>query len=85
MGISASVLIPKFVCALSVWLASRVRRQNRWMLARMSSAGLVQRNGFGSLFAVSMYPWMAVASSAVERWTPRRICFLVSSAKKRST
>jgi hypothetical protein len=28
---------------------------------------------------------MAVSSSSVERWTPRRICFSVMSAKKRST
>ena len=35
-------------------LASRVRRQKRWMLARISSAVLVQRNGFGSALVVSI-------------------------------
>ena len=34
--------------------ASRVRRQKRWMLARMSSAVLVQRKGFGSALVASM-------------------------------
>lgn len=40
-----------------VWFyafAAIVRRQKRWMLARMSSAVLVQRKGLGSAFVASM-------------------------------
>ena len=32
-----------------------MRRQKRWMEARMSSADLVQRNGFGSAYAVLLF------------------------------
>lgn len=55
------------------------------MLARMSSAVLVQRNGFGSAFVAEMSAWMAFSSSATERNTPRRKARSVSNAKKRST
>lgn len=48
----ASVLILKSGSFYA--FASRVRRQKRWMLARMSSAVLVQRKGFGSALVASM-------------------------------
>ena len=48
----ASVLIPKSISFYA--FAPMVRRQKRWMLARMSSAVLVQRKGFGLAFVASM-------------------------------
>src|SRR6516164_8780466 len=47
-----SVLILKSVSFYV--FAARVRRQKRWMLARMSFAVLVQRKGFGSALVASM-------------------------------
>src|SRR6266446_1527820 len=58
-----------------------VRRQNRSMEARMSSAVLVQRKGLGSALRAAI----AASNAAVERWAPRLICWSVSNAKKRST
>jgi hypothetical protein len=67
------------------WSAAfRVLVQKRWMPVRMSSADRIQRKGLGSSLTVSMYRWMAASRSLRERWTPRRICLLVSSAKNRS-
>ena len=51
-GIYASVLNPKSVPFYFV--AASVRRQKRWMLARMLSAVLVQRNGLGAAFVAAM-------------------------------
>ena len=48
----ASVPILKSVSFYA--FAARVRRQKRWMLARMSLAVLVQRKGFGSALVASM-------------------------------
>ena len=48
----ASVPIRKSATYYAV--SASVRRQKRWMLARMSSAVLVQRNGFGSALVASM-------------------------------
>ncbi len=47
------------------------------MTARMSSADLVQRKGFGLALWASMKARTSASSWAVERWTPRRICFSV--------
>ena len=47
-----SVPIPKSLPFYA--FAQIVRRQKRWMLARMSSAVLIQRNGFGSAFVASI-------------------------------
>ena len=55
------------------------------MAARMSSADFVQRKGFGWALRTVMKVWIAASRASVERWTPRRICFSVSRAKKRST
>lgn len=48
---SASVLIPKSISFYA--FAARVRRQKRWMLAKMSLAVFVQRNGLGSALVAS--------------------------------
>src|SRR4029453_18608047 len=50
------------------------------MLARISSATLVQTKGFGASLYTVRYRSMAVSSSRVLRWTPRRSCFSVSKA-----
>ena len=55
------------------------------MLARMSDADLVHRNGLGAALCCSMKPVMVVCRSATLRWTLRLSCRSVSSAKKRST
>ena len=47
----ASVLIPKSISFYA--FAARVRRQKRWMLAKMSLAVFVQRNGLGSALVAS--------------------------------
>src|SRR5712664_4536058 len=54
------------------------------MLAKISSADLVQTNGVGSSLWMSMYSRMAASSSLTLRNTPRRIRLLVSSANQRS-
>ena len=51
----------------------------------MSSAALVQRNGFGAALWASMKARMSCSRCWGERCTPRRICFSVRLAKKRST
>jgi hypothetical protein len=48
----SSVLIPKSASFYA--FAARVRRQKRWIVARMSLAVLVQRKGFGSALVASM-------------------------------
>lgn len=55
------------------------------MAAKISSADLVQRKGFGSELCASMKARMSFSSLPMERWTPRRSCFSVSRAKNRST
>jgi hypothetical protein len=55
------------------------------MLARMSSAVLVQRKGFGSALLASMQALIAFSRSATELNTPRLRARSVNSAKKRST
>jgi hypothetical protein len=55
------------------------------MVSRISSAVLVQTNGRGLSFQVSVQDWIACSSSATERWVPRRSQLVVSSAMKRST
>lgn len=62
-----------------------IRRQNRLMLAKMSSADLVQTKGFGSALFRSRYCLMACCSWRVERWVPRRIQDCVRVANQRST
>ena len=52
------------------------------MLARMSSADLVQRNGLGSALCWSMKAVIASCREARLRWTPRRSWRSVSAAKK---
>ena len=47
-------------------------------------ADLVHWKGFGLWFARSIQAWMAFSRSPVDLWTPRRIWFWVSKAKKRS-
>ncbi len=55
------------------------------MLARMSSAVLVQRTGLGSALVVSMKAVMAACNWPTLRCTPRRSFRSVSSAKNHST
>jgi hypothetical protein len=54
----------------------------RSMLPRISSASLVQVNGVGCLFQVSMKLPMAVVSSLTERNEPRRMAWRVMTEKK---
>ena len=55
------------------------------MLARISSADLVQTKGVGSWLWTAMYSRIADYKSFTLRNTPRRIRLLVSSANHRST
>ena len=61
----------------------------RWQYAarvsRISSADLVQTNGFGALFHSVIHLRMSVSSSVTLRWAERRSLRLVSSANHRST
>ena len=49
------------------------RRQKRLTLAKMSSADMTQRKGFGSALVASTNAWMSRSRASTERWTPRRI------------
>ena len=62
-----------------------VRRQKRLTLARMSSADLTQRKGFGSALVALMKARMSRSRSATERWTPRRSARSVKRPNQRST
>src|SRR3954451_3047624 len=55
------------------------------MLAKISSAVLVQMNGRGSSFQVSIQSRMSALSWRTERCAPRLSLRLVSSANQRST
>ncbi len=55
------------------------------MLARISSAVLVQTKGLGCSFVTSRYVEMARSKACVLAWAPRRTCFSVRSPNQRST
>jgi hypothetical protein len=55
------------------------------MLSRISSADLCQPNGFGSSFQFVIQVRIEATSSRTERWLPRLIHFVVSSANQRWT
>ena len=57
----------------------------RWMLARIWSASLVQVNGRGWSFQLSMKAPMAAVSSLTEVKVPRRMAWRVMMRKKHST
>lgn len=59
--------------------------QKRLTAARISSADLVHRNGFGLALCWAMKLRISASSWATEVWTPRWIFFRVSSANQRST
>ena len=54
------------------------RRANRAMLARISSAVLVQTKGAPLSLCAAMNSSMAAARARTFRCTPRRSCFVVS-------
>ena len=55
------------------------------MLSRISSAVLCQMKGFGSSFQLVIQVRIEATRSRTERWLPRLIHFVVSSANQRST
>ena len=55
------------------------------MLAKILSAGLVQRNGLEAALWALRKPVMAARSASTLQCTSRLICLPVSSAKRRST
>ena len=64
---------------------SLIRWQYVAARSRISSAVLTHTNGRGSAFHASIQAVTARSSSSTDRCTPRRSCFVVSSANHRST
>jgi len=67
------------------WRESDVRRRNRSMLRRTSSADFAHTKGFGSALYVARYRRIAHSSSQVDRRVPRRTRLIVRVANRHRT